>query len=67
MLYHSDLCWVDVYSWAEDCLSWYWVKVMHMFIVTIRQGTVAVVVAYMPSGKWVRNTLQVLFVPFVID
>jgi len=57
MLYPSDLCWVDVCSWAEGCLFCYWVKVMHMLIVTIRQGAVAVVVVYMPSGKWVRNTL----------
>jgi len=67
MLYPSDLCLVDVCSWAEGCLFWYWVKVMHLLIVTIRQGTVAVVVVYMPSGKWVRNTLQILFIPFVID
>jgi len=64
MLYPSDLCWVDVCSWAEGCLFWYWVKVMHTLIVTIRQGTAVV---YMPSGKWARNTLQVLFIPFVID
>jgi len=65
MLYPSDLYLVDVCSWAEDCLFWYWIKVLYMLIVTIRQGTVAVVV-YMPSGNWARNTLQVLFISFVM-